>query len=179
MVDKCYMKVLGSCQGKISGETLFSESIMRLLMADGDFSISGVPWLEEGETKIISPTSLTANCLCQKHNSALSPLDAAALYFFTALKSCLDRKAQSARSIVSGHDIERWLLKTIKALAASKNLARGREDFQAAFARDAQLLDMIDDPTHWPSGAGLYCVMDTGNMTEKPQSVSTRALYQP
>jgi hypothetical protein len=132
-VDKCYMKELGSCDGSISGEHLFSHSIMLLLKADGDFSISGVHWLPEGETKILPPKTLTANCLCQKHNSALSPLDDTALYFFTAVKSCLDREAQSARYIVSGHDIERWLLKTVKAPAASKNLARGRERLSGAF----------------------------------------------
>jgi hypothetical protein len=158
------MKELGSCDGSISGEHLFSHSIMRLLKADGGFSISGVPWLGEGETKFIPPRTLTANCLCQKHNSALSPLDAAALYFFTALKSCLDGEAQSARYIVSGHDIERWLLKTVKALAVSKNLANGKEPLSGAFARDVQVLNMLDDPTKWPDGAGLYCVMTTGEV---------------
>jgi hypothetical protein len=122
-VERCYMKELGSCDGKISREHLVSESILLLLKADGDFSVFGLLWLADGEMKIMSPKSLTANCLCQKHNSALSPLDSAALYFFTALKSCLDRTAQFGRYIVSGHDIERWLLKTAKALAASKNLA--------------------------------------------------------
>jgi hypothetical protein len=93
-------------------------------------------------------------------------LDTAALYFFTALKSCLEREAQSARYIVSGHDIERWLLKTVKALAASKNLARGRERLSGTFSTDVDVLDMLDDPTHWPDGAGLYCVMDAGDVTE-------------
>jgi hypothetical protein len=87
-VERCYMKE--SCDGKISREHLVSESILLLLKADGDFSVSGLPWLDDGEMKIISPKSLTANCLCEKHNSALSPLDTAALYFFTALKYCLD-----------------------------------------------------------------------------------------
>jgi hypothetical protein len=31
------------------------------------------------------------------------------------------------RNIVSGNDIERWLSKTVKAMAASGNLARGKE----------------------------------------------------
>ena len=165
-VDKCYMKELGSCDGAISGEHLFSHSIMLLLKGDGDFSISGVPWLADGETKIMSPTTLTANCLCRKHNSALAPLDDAALYFFTAVKSCLNLDARSARYIVSGHDIERWLLKTIKALAVSKNLARGRERLTGAFASDVSVLAMLDDPLQWPDQAGLYCLMNTGDLTE-------------
>lgn len=165
-VERCYMKELGSCDGGISGEHLITESIMLLLKGDDDFSISGVPWLASGETRIISPKNLTANCLCRKHNSALSLLDTAALYFFTALKSCLEREAQSVRYLVCGHDIERWLLKTVKAMAVSKNLARGGERLSGAFSRDTELLNMLDDPTNWPDDAGLYCVMNTGDVTQ-------------
>ena len=46
------MKELGSCVGPISGEHIISESVIRILMADGDFSISGLPWLEAGEERI-------------------------------------------------------------------------------------------------------------------------------
>lgn len=164
-VDKCYMRELGSCQGPISGEHLFTHSIMLLLKGTGDFSISGVPWLPAGETKILSTKKLVAKCLCQKHNSAISPLDDAALQFFSVLKSGLDRAAK-ADFIVSGHDIERWLLKTIKALASSNNLARGGEQLPGSFAKDIPVLDLLDDPQAWPEGAGLYCPMITGETAE-------------
>jgi len=40
------------------------------------------------------------------------------------------------RALVSGHDIERWLLKTAKAAAVSKNLSRGRATpFRRVLAR--------------------------------------------
>jgi hypothetical protein len=165
-VEKCYMKELGSCVGSVSREHLVSESVIRVLMADGDFSISGVPWLEAGEEKILAPQNLVANCLCAKHNSALHPLDDAAKYFFASLKSYLELDAGSKHAIVSGHDIERWLLKTAKALAVSKNLARGGEPLSGAFARDGAVLDMLDTPGLWPDGAGLYCVMNAGDLTE-------------
>ncbi|MDH2347084.1 hypothetical protein [Bradyrhizobium sp. SSUT77] len=135
-------------------------------MGDGDFSIAGLPWLEAGEEKIIAP--LTAKCLCVKHNSVLHQLDDAALYFFNSLKSYLELDAGSRHAIVSGHDIERWLLKTAKAAAVSKNLARGRERLSGAFSRDDALLDMLDGPHQWPDGAGLYCIMNTGDKTVIP-----------
>jgi hypothetical protein len=94
-VDKCYLNELGSCDGGISGEHLISASIMALLADDGDFTISGLPWIPAGETRAIGPKSLTANRLCRKHNSCLHPLDDAALKFFTALKSCLERKTST------------------------------------------------------------------------------------
>jgi hypothetical protein len=134
-------------------------------MADGDFSISGLPWLEAGEERMLAPQNLKANCLCVKHNSALHPLDTAAQYFFASLKLYLELNAGSRHAIVSGHDVERWLLKTAKAAAVSKNLARGRERLSGAFSRNKAILEMLDSPYQWPDGAGLYCVMNTGEMT--------------
>ncbi len=162
-VEKCYMKELGSCVPPISGEHIVSESVCRVLMGDGDFSISGVPWLEAGEVKIIPP--IEAKCLCTKHNSSLSPLDSAAYYLFSSLKSYLEEDNGLRHALVSGHDLERWLLKTAKAAAVSRNLARGRQRLSGIFSRDAMLLDMLDDPRHWPDGAGLYCIMKPGDMT--------------
>lgn len=163
-VKKCYMEELGSCVGPISGEHIVSDSVCRVLMGEGEFSISGLPWLEVGEEKIIAPPQ--AKCLCVKHNSALHPLDDAAHYFFASLKSYLEGEAGSRHAIVSGHDIERWLLKTAKAAAVSRNLARGRERLSGVFSRNGAILDMLDDPRHWPEGAGLYCTMTTGDLTE-------------
>jgi hypothetical protein len=163
-VEKCYMKELGSCVGPISAEHIISESVIRVLMADGDFSVSGLPWLAPGEEKLLAPKNLTTNCLCVKHNSVLHPLDDAAQYFFASLKSYLEHDDGSKHAVVSGHDIERWLLKTAKAAAISKNLARGRERLSGAFARDEVILDMLDSPDHWPDGVGLYGTMNTGDM---------------
>ncbi len=131
-VEKCYMRELGSCVPPISGEHIISDSVCRVLKGEGEFSISGVPWLEAGEEKIMAPPK--ANCLCTKHNSALSPLDAAAHYFFASLKSYLEHDAGSRHAIISGHDLERWLLKTAKAAAVSRNLARGREPLSVSMA---------------------------------------------
>lgn len=164
-VERCYMKELGSCVAPISGEHIISESVIRVLMADGDFSISGLPWLEAGEERISAPRDIRANCLCTKHNSALHPLDDAAKYFFSSLKSYLESDSGPRHALISGHDLERWLLKTTKAAAVSKNLARGRKPISGAFARDKAILDMLDSVSDWPAGAGLYCVMNTGDLT--------------
>jgi hypothetical protein len=157
------MKELGSCVGPISSEHIISDSVCRVLMADGDFSISGLPWLEAGEEKIIAPP--TAKCLCVKHNSALHPLDDAAHYLFASLKSYFEMETGLRHALVSGHDIERWLLKTAKAAAVSKNFAKGRERLSGAFSQDKTILDMLDSPDQWPDGAGLYCIMNTGDTT--------------
>jgi len=165
VVDRCYMRELGSCVAPISGEHLISESVIEVLQGDGGFSISGVPWLAKGAEKIVGPKSLRANCLCTKHNSALSPIDNAARFVFRSLKTYLEADVGEPRhALVSGHDLERWLLKTAKALAASGNLARGEEKLSGAFAQDRALIAMLDDPLAWPDGAGLYCLMSEGDL---------------
>lgn len=161
---KCYMRALESCDATISGEHIISEVVIRVLMGDGDFSVSGFPWLEEGEEKIIGPQSLTAKVLCQKHNSALHPLDDAAGSFFSTLKSSLEKGTGRQHALMSGHDLERWLLKTAKAAAVSRSFARGREQLSGVFAHDDLILDMLDRHDAWPEGSGLYCTMTTGDL---------------
>ncbi len=159
------MKELGSCVAPISGEHLISESVIEVLQGDGEFSISGLPWLAKGEEKVVGKKSLRANCLCTKHNSALSPIDNAAKHFFQSLKAYLEADAGVPRhALISGHDLERWLLKTAKALAASGNLAQGDERLSGTFTADLSLLPMLDDPAAWPETTGLYCLMNEGDL---------------
>jgi hypothetical protein len=171
------MKELGSCDGAISGEHLISKSIIEFLKQDGEFSVSGFPWLEEGESKLLAPNNLTANCLCTKHNSALSPLDSAALKFFEALRLCWINEGQPLHFLISGHDLERWLLKSLKALAVSGNLARGRHRLSGVFQQDVRLIEMLDDPHLWPSMTGLYFAMDHGSRTANHNHFQLAPLY--
>jgi hypothetical protein len=142
-----------------------SRGVVHVLTKSGDFTVSGLPWMNEGETRTLSPDGITAKCLCAKHNSAVSPLDSAARHYFSSLFNCFNEEAKQIRSIVSGHDIERWLLKTLRAFAVSRNLARGRLRLPGEFATEARFVEMLDDPLSWPDGAGLYCTMGPGDVT--------------
>jgi hypothetical protein len=164
-VARCYLRELGSCDDRLSAEHLVSRGVVRVLTKGGDFTVSGLPWMNEGETRSLSPDGITANCLCAKHNNALSPLDSAARHFFSSLADCFDEEVKQIRSIVSGHDIERWLLKTLRALAVSGNLARGRQRLPGQFTTEARFVEMLDDALSWPDGAGLYCTMRPGDVT--------------
>ncbi|MHC2273674.1 hypothetical protein ACVME8_000285 [Bradyrhizobium diazoefficiens] len=70
--DRCYMRELHNCEGSISGEHLISETVIEVLRGEGDFTVSGLAWQEAGEEKRLAPGNLTANCLCRRHNSAVS-----------------------------------------------------------------------------------------------------------
>lgn len=86
--------------------------------------VRGMPWWP-GEAKPITPDHLTARILCQRHNSALSPLDAAAERAFRALGDAIahaSRKSLARRTLhfmLSGEALELWSMKTMAGVAAS------------------------------------------------------------
>jgi hypothetical protein len=119
--SKCYANVLGTCHGRISGEHYISDSILKLMPGDG-VNFSG-HWGE----KSISKRSLTANVLCQKHNSELSDIDNEAATFFNTIYQCTRGGIQGLKDVTTlrfdflGRDIERWLLKVACGAIASGN----------------------------------------------------------
>jgi len=48
-LERCYMQELGNCEAPISGEHLISEAVIEILRGDGNFTASGLPWLEAGD----------------------------------------------------------------------------------------------------------------------------------
>jgi len=79
---KCYARATRDCSDKISGEHYFSHTILEE-MSPLDV-IKGFTW-PTGKSAAISSKSPTANVLCTRHNSALSPLDDRAGQFYREL----------------------------------------------------------------------------------------------
>lgn len=156
----CYLESLGTCSEKISGEHLVSKAVLKILRKSG-LVVSGLPWAE-GEIKIGLET-LTANCLCTKHNSDLSGLDSEAARFFEAIRACDLNTGPALNYIFSGHDIERWLLKTIVAMAVSKNLVRNKNLLSGSFYANLDVSKMLLEPLEWPADTGLYCMLKQGD----------------
>jgi hypothetical protein len=103
------------CSQQLSREHYISEAV--LLQIDKTLRVSGMPWQQPGEALTTGVGSLTAKILCQRHNNALSPLDAEAGIFFSHLKDVLTelrRKTLSRRPtfrLASGEALELWMLK--------------------------------------------------------------------
>lgn len=158
----CYLSHLNSCDGKISREHLISKSVLDVLTIT-EFVVSGLPWLAKDESRAIGKESFVAKCLCRAHNSALSPLDAAAARLFEGLKRAdLNRGEPRIHETVSGHDIERWLLKTLLAMAHSSNLSRDGTVMPPTFYPTLAFASMLEDPLSWPAGTGLYFAQEAG-----------------
>jgi hypothetical protein len=152
---KCYLNSLNACSDRISGEHIISEAVLRVV-APTKLVASGFHWLK-GEERSIGLSSLTSNCLCQVHNSALSQLDTAAARCFQAIKFCdLERTGEGKHYLFSGHDIERWMLKTLANMVASRNIARDANRITSVFHRKVDIAGLLQDVQAWSPTTGIY-----------------------
>jgi hypothetical protein len=107
-----------NCSTTISGEHFISETVLSILNPK-TLRISGASWIPSGQIRDLPVKALQANVLCERHNNALSQLDAMAGRFFRALGQIYDDLGQRTLSrrpiwqLFSGEELELWLLKTI------------------------------------------------------------------
>jgi len=131
---RCYMGWTHNCSPTISGEHFISENVLSILNPKS-VRISGAAWIRTGQSLDLPLSALQANILCERHNSALSPLDTMAGNLFRAVDGIyenLSRPRLSRRPIwhlFSGEELELWLLKTILGfLPCQRALAEWAED---------------------------------------------------
>lgn len=116
----CYLAPSCNCSPKLSREHYIS----RTLISGPQLRVRGFPW-QKSEVLFCSPDSLTDKILCQRHNSALSPLDNHAGLAFRAIGEAADYVDQRPLTrrihygIISGDALELWAMKTLAGLHAS------------------------------------------------------------
>jgi hypothetical protein len=166
-----------ACSTKISGEHLISESVLRVL-ADEQIELSGVPWLN-GQKKVLRFGALTSNCLCTSHNTALSPIDAAGGRFFSAVQQCgTTQVGPNQEFLLSGHDVERWMLRTLAALGVSRNLAVDGARIDANLVQRLNITELLEKPAGWRKPLGLYLMRGLGHQFTRRDSFRLAPLLQ-
>lgn len=164
---ECYARALRDCSAAISGEHYISEAVLDALSNNGMVEVSGFPWVGPGKSKWIPTARMTANILCTRHNSALSPLDTLAARFFkriwqineefpSPIYSCTDRLF-----LFNGHDLERFLLKWLCGTVASKNASTQSGTIIGWTPPLAWVRTLYGDAS-FPRGGGLYCDAEIG-----------------
>ena len=122
--SKCYMRSTHNCSLKISREHFISESI--LSQFTGGIVVDGLPWQQLNASNRYPSKALASNILCQRHNSALSPLDEAAGHFFREFRAAVvyaTKKSmlkKTAYFLVSGDAMECWGVKTLLGIYHSR-----------------------------------------------------------
>ncbi len=174
--EGCYLSAYHDCSDKLCREHYVSEGILRALEAEGGLlTVAGLPWQVVDEISSLPPTALAARVLCERHNASLSPLDAAALRLFHAVQELRQPPPPgSALTLFSGHDIERWLLKTLLGILAAgiAQVEQGRRI--GTVIGDVGVTDLLFDPRLWDASPalGMYlAVPDDGMAVERGQVV--------
>lgn len=120
---RCFAGCTKDCSKTISREHYISKNILERF---DNLKISGMPFQHPGASMFVSADALVANILCQRHNNALSPLDAVAGRAFDVIDQAaqhaqkLDADNRSRFYLISGDGLERWALKTLLGVFFAK-----------------------------------------------------------
>lgn len=117
-MEKCWANVLNNCDGGISREHVVS----KCLFTSSEIDVKGFSWCKV-QSKRIGIEAITKKCLCRKHNSELTNLDAAASHAFDVLrkqtKLSNDRSKEPGKRFkkftfsINATALEKWLLKSL------------------------------------------------------------------
>lgn len=170
----CYAAPLADCSLKLSREHYVSECLLNELNRNNDLRVSGLRWQEAGKEKVLSPNALTSKILCDRHNSALSPLDAIAVSLFSAFHEVgAAGGGRQLLQVFSGHDMERWLLKILCGLVYSRNLFI-TDETDVPIPR--HWLQILFGNSDFPEGQGIYVCTLPGHQFEGPCGLKLQAI---
>jgi len=140
VVDGCYAAQLRDCGGRISAEHYVSDALLRRFKPD--FTVEGPSWAQVARR--VGRSALTAKVLCQRHNEALSGLDAMIGEFYDFLRTAIIGPHAGSR-IFDGEDLERWAMKVLFGLAVSGNITSGGKKARAAGIPELHLRILFGD----------------------------------
>ena len=170
---RCYARSLCDCSDKLSREHYISASVLELL---GEMhTISNASWLSPGQSSNPLPVgALGSNVLCERHNNALSDLDACAKEFFGWLLRALSKSqvpAPDQKLRVDGDKLERWVLKACCGALASGNLLEDATRVSREPPR--KWLDILFSESAWEVDTGLHirqASMTPSRLLNRPSS---------
>jgi hypothetical protein len=160
---KCYAAPSADCVEKLTKEHWLSAGIVKSAGGGKPVIVSGMPW-QEGAAHTLGAGALGANVLCERHNSALSPLDETANQIFTVLKHFQADLREHPEphgheyAVFHGDVLERWMLKLIWGATAAKSLGtRGKPATGLRADIDLTVLaDILFRSAPLPPKWGLY-----------------------
>jgi hypothetical protein len=177
----CYLSSMSNCSAKLTKEHFISRNILKKITKDtlkfenaGHF-FGGKSFVE------IRPDQFASKVLCDNHNSALSPLDAAAGLAFERIEELtkdiigISLKGYSLNSfhIASGIDIERWMIKVFYGLVAAGKIRSASGRIVKLDSFSPSLLPALMGSTVLEPPLGLYMHSFAGQTRKSGLSFGT------
>lgn len=171
---------MSNCSSKITKEHFISRNILEKLTKD-TLKFENAGHFFGGKSQVeIGIDGFASKVLCDNHNSGLSPLDAAAGAAFQRIEELTKDIVNADRGydlnsfhVVSGIDIERWMIKVFCGLVAAGKIrsASGRIEQLNPLSHD--LLEALMDATLLQPPLGLYMHTFTGQIRKSGLSFGT------
>jgi len=115
---------------------------------DGKTLIAGLSWQEPETFNAVPTEGVAANVLCEAHNGRLSELDSLLGKFADDVQQTDKGEFAPGKLFrASGSGIERWMLKCLLGMSASKNISARLK---------LECLDLLFERMRWPDGWGFY-----------------------
>jgi hypothetical protein len=152
------MRTTRNCSENISKEHYISRSVLASMDKAGTQKISGIPWKPREALHTMPTDSLVAKVLCERHNVALSPLDAEAGRFIRTIGS-YDRgfhkkPYHTEITLFCGEELEKWMLKTVCGMVAAGTVARGGIQLDTIISET--WVSILAGEKDWPRLWGMY-----------------------
>lgn len=148
---KYFARELNDCSTNITKEHFLSNSIQEIISTENHYTVQGPHWIPKGQQISIPRSCLASKILCERHNRALSPLDALANNFCRFL---FDQEQLTKIMLINGAEIERWMLKLFCGAIASGSLIPGTKNWQPPI----EWLKILFQNSSIPKGQGLYFI---------------------
>jgi hypothetical protein len=171
--DRCYANGDNNCSTKISSEHFISEEYLRQIEHNGTTKIADLTWQRPQTFSILPIKGLASNVLCDRHNSALSTLDAELGSFAETIRDFDQGKASiSVTRTVSGYMVELWMLKYLLGASVSKNIYGTLKP---------ECVNLLFERVMWPTDWGLYYCSDTqgGSVVYHTNSLAVETFTAP
>lgn len=166
---KCYANKLGNCSNKISREHYISNNLLEKFEHNKTVKLSGLKWIREETFNLMSRNALASNILCTKHNAELSPLHSEVGKLFQYLldydNDFNSQRPANDRRIIQGDLIEKWMLKTVVGLIASKQIV-DKSTNQSVKLKDMYVNILFND-LKFPQSWGMYFKVPDSNTIYK------------
>lgn len=179
---ECWASPLGHCSAKASREHLVTDGIWN----GPDIEVVGLPWCRHTPVRP-GRANIVAKILCSAHNSALSPVDAAAIRAFQALRGAAELYVRRRRFPspqltqrcfgIDGPLLERWFIKTAINFALAQHGAVRWHLGSAGRTPPVSLVEAAFGRSSLPAGAGLYAAAKVGESGLGSESVHFEPVY--
>jgi hypothetical protein len=156
--------------------------VLRSFGGSKPVTISGYSWQKRGESKAIGTGQLVSKILCERHNAALSTLDGVAGRFFDYLDRINDEWTIGDKAnhglLFNGHDLERWILKTLCGYGVSGILANQGGVRLKGWNPPKHWVRLLFGLENWKPQCGLYYLIGQPEDVRRTEShIQVRGVF--